>query len=439
MSSSFASSAGWSERFVRSVPWSTSCSATMSTSHARMTAAIRFRSSFSSVPSAWWTLYVITVSRTGSAAFAPQPMAANVSTRLNRQRNITWTPFAGEGRHHSGTGASADIFSTMPDAPQVSIIVPALNEALNLPPLAEQVAAAMGARTYELIVVDDSSTDDTRAVCARLVDRYPLRLIVREQPKDGLSGAVLRGMSEARGDTFVVMDADLQHPPDRIPALLETLDAGADFVIGSRYVPGGTTYERWTFLRRINSGAATLLARPFAGRTNDPMSGFFALRRATYEGAQRLTPLGYKIALELMCKGRVRDVREIPIAFGQRALGQSKLTLTQKFRYLEHLSRLYDFTFPRASPVVKFLIATACAWAAGFVAFRLLAMTLPPHKALTLAYPVAVLVTAAFHLRYVRTQREFLVTRHPWRDFWIIAVAEWGSCAALALWSNRRV
>jgi hypothetical protein len=76
-------------------------------------------------------------------------------------------------------------------------------------------------------------------------------------------------------------------------------------------------------LRRINSDIATLLARPFAGQTRDPMSGFFALRRETFDSAQRLTPLGYKIGLELMCKCRVRHVTEVPIHFAERTRGGS--------------------------------------------------------------------------------------------------------------------
>ena len=110
-----------------------------------------------------------------------------------------------------------------------------------------------------------------------------------------------------------------------------------------------------------------------------------------------------------MCKCRVASVREVPIHFDSRAHGRSKLTLAQQFRYLEHLSRLYDFSFPRASPVVKFLIATACGWLGGFAASSfLLARGWRGEVAIPAAYLVAVATTAVFHLRYVRTQREFL-------------------------------
>jgi hypothetical protein len=159
---------------------------------------------------------------------------------------------------------------------------------------------------------------------------------------------------------------DLQHPPEKLPELIEPVESGrAEFAIGSRYVPGGSTAERWGPFRKLNSWVATVLARPFAGRTRDPMSGFFALRRSTFERGERLTPLGYKIGLELMCKCRVASVAEVPIHFDMRAAGESKLTLRQQFRYLEHLSRLYDFCYPRLSPIAKFLIATAFGWLVG--------------------------------------------------------------------------
>lgn len=330
-----------------------------------------------------------------------------------------------------------------PDAsavPDVSIVVPALNEASNLSELARRVHAAMHGRTYELIVVDDRSTDDTVPVCAALSREYPLTLLVREQPTDGLSGAVLHGFAAARGRTLAVMDADLQHPPEVLPELLADVETGAaDFAIGSRYVDGGTTAERWGPFRKVNSWIATALARPFAGRTKDPMSGFFALRRDTFNHGDRLTPLGYKIGLELMCKCRVGRVIEVPIHFDVRSHGESKLTLAQQFKYLEHLSRLYDFCFPRWSPIVKFLIATAFGWMTGLAAYELLLWRdVRPGVAIPAAYTATILATLVFHIRYVRTQRRFLVTRTPWRDFVIVALGELATCAAAAAYLLSR-
>jgi dolichol-phosphate mannosyltransferase len=325
-------------------------------------------------------------------------------------------------------------------APDISIIIPALNEAPNLAPLAEQIAAALSGRSYEIIVVDDNSMDDTQSICAELKKKCPLNLLVRTQPTNGLSGAVLHGMAQAAGKYVVVMDADLQHPPEKLPELLAPLERGeAEFVLGSRYVPGGSTGEKWGVFRKINSRLATFLARPFTGHVNDPMSGFFALTRQTFERGKRLTPLGYKIGIELMAKCRVKHVREIPIHFAERTRGHSKLTLKEQFRYLEHLSRLYDFHFPRISPMVKFLIVTSIAWLIGFGIFLALIDVVGPVWAPTIAYFGAIAITAIFHARYVRTQREFLLRRHPWLDFTFSSLAEWATFALSAVYLAVRL
>jgi dolichol-phosphate mannosyltransferase len=325
--------------------------------------------------------------------------------------------------------------------PEISVIVPTINEAENLPILLPAIDAAMGEVSYEVFIVDDDSTDNTAAVCVELAHKYPVTLLTRHKPSDGLGGAVLHGMARASGEYLAVMDADLQHPPDRLPKLIEPLrDGTADFVLGSRYVAGGSTAEGWTLYRRLNSGLATLLGRPFAGKITDPMSGFFALKRSTYAAATHLTPLGYKIGLELMCKCRVKNVREIPILFGIRARGQSKLSLKQQFRYLEHLSRLYDFKFPRASPAIKFLIATVASWLVGLAAYaHLRSRDCSFTTAAALAYPHALVVTALFHWRYVRTQRAFIPRPRPWLDFTIISCAEWATCIATAAWGAARL
>ncbi len=323
------------------------------------------------------------------------------------------------------------------EAPSISVIVPALNEGENLPLIVPQIAAALAGRSFEILIVDDNSRDNTPQACAELAKAFPLRLLVREKPQHGLSGAVLHGIAASTGSTIVVMDADLQHPPDRLPALLQALDAGADFALGSRHVPGGSTDDQWTAFRKINSTVATALARPFAGTVRNPMSGFFALRRSTFDRAQRLTPLGYKIALELICKCRARHVQEVPIHFGLRTHGQSKLTLQQQFKYLEHLSRLYDFTYPRASPIIKFLIATGIALFIGICGFYSTLAQFGPVAATAYGYLGSLLATAVFHIRYVRTQREFLVTRHPWLDFLAISALEFLAAVLCAAWLHR--
>lgn len=328
-------------------------------------------------------------------------------------------------------------------SPSISIVVPTLNEAENLPQLAARIDAALRptGRAYEVVIVDDGSRDGTPDVVAKLAAQYPLRLIVRQQPEDGLGGAVLRGFAEARGDLLVVMDADLQHPPEKLPELIAAVDGGAEFALGSRHTKGGSIATKWSFARRVNSVVATWLARPFvAGGVSDPMSGFFAIPRRVFERGRYLTPLGYKIGLELMCKCRVAGVTEVPIHFGERAAGQSKLSVREQFRYLEHLSRLYDFCYPRLSPISKFLIVTTLSWLVGLAVFLLMAhFQRPAWAATTLAYGGVLLTTGVFHYRYVKTQRRFLPRPTPWRDFFYSCFVEWSVCYIAAWYLHNRL
>jgi dolichol-phosphate mannosyltransferase len=174
-----------------------------------------------------------------------------------------------------------------------------------------------------------------------LAGEYPVRIIVRTGPR-GLAPAVLEGFEHARGQVLVVMDADLQHPPEKVPELVECITTGrADFAVGSRFA-GGRVDQDWSLSRRLNSKVATLLARPLT-RIRDPMSGFFALHCDSLRHAAKLDPVGYKIGLELLVKARCKRAVEIPITFATRHAGQSKLSLTEQLRYLRHLLRLYRF------------------------------------------------------------------------------------------------
>jgi dolichol-phosphate mannosyltransferase len=136
----------------------------------------------------------------------------------------------------------------------------------------------------------------------------------------------------------------------------------------------------------------------------------------------------------------VQNVREVPIHFAERIRGQSKLSLREQFRYLEHLSRLYDFCYPRVSPIVKFLIVTVLGWLVGLAIFLLTFWTSAgPALSPVIAYLGAIFVTAVFHNRYIRAQREFLLTQHPWREFVMVALAELAVCAAVSTWVVKRV
>ena len=233
-----------------------------------------------------------------------------------------------------------------PSRPQsVSIIVPTYREAANIPRLAERIHAALSDSgiAWELLLVDDNSEDGSEAVVAELVQRLPVRMVTRRQPPRDLSLSVIEGIRLCRFDRLVVMDADLSHPPERIADLLAVLDSDCDMVVGSRYVPGGLIDQTWSPWRVLNSRVATSLALPLV-TCSDPMAGFFATDRRVLPDLQTLQPIGYKIALELMVRGKLR-VKELPIDFRDRSLGSSKMNWRQQLNFLRHLYRLYRYKF----------------------------------------------------------------------------------------------
>jgi len=240
----------------------------------------------------------------------------------------------------------------------IDVIVPTFKEAANIPLLIERLATLRRSypRPLQLTIVDDDSRDGTIEAVEALALPW-VRLIVRTEAR-GLSASVLEGIGRTTGELIVVMDADLSHPPEAIPRMLEELHNGSDFVVGSRYVEGGVTHDDWGLLRWLNSQLATYLARPFTS-INDPMSGFFALRRETFALADALNPIGYKIGLELLVKCRCSRIAEVPIEFADRVHGKSKLSLREQLRYIRHLRRLFMYRYGTSSEVMQFIVVGA--------------------------------------------------------------------------------
>jgi dolichol-phosphate mannosyltransferase len=241
---------------------------------------------------------------------------------------------------------------------RVTIVVPTYKEVESLPHLIDRVAKVREQHglDIDLLVMDDDSRDGTVELMAARPERW-VELVVRTTDR-GLSAAVLDGLRRGRGEVLICMDADLSHPPEAIPQMLRSLEEGADFVIGSRYVAGGSTSDDWGFLRWLNSRVATLLARPLTS-ARDPMAGFFAMKRTTFEQGRDFNPVGYKIGLEMVVKCGCQRVVEVPIHFEDRQFGQSKLTLRQQLLYLKHLRRLYIFKYGVWSQLMQFLTVGA--------------------------------------------------------------------------------
>lgn len=215
----------------------------------------------------------------------------------------------------------------------ISIVVPTYNEAGSVPILAERLHAALCGREWELVVVDDGSPDGTADIAERLAPRIPLR-VVRRASKSGLASAVMAGFREARGDLLVVMDADLSHPPEVVPSLVDAIVGGADLAVGSRYVRGGST-AGWPLRRRVVSRVACLLGNLLVP-VRDATSGFFALRAGSIEGT-RLNAIGFKIGFEVIARGRYAKIVEVPYTFRDREHGASKFGRREVVQYLVQL------------------------------------------------------------------------------------------------------
>jgi len=240
----------------------------------------------------------------------------------------------------------------VPDAPpatppvQLSLVIPTYNESKNVGELVarlcELLDGQLGRGGYELIVVDDDSADKTWEVALAVAVQHPPLRVIRRVGERGLSTAVIRGWQAARGEILAVIDADLQHPPEVAADLCKRILAGADLAVASRNVDGGGV-SNWSATRRALSRGAQLLGLLMLpgvlGRVSDPMSGYFALRRRVIAGVP-LSPLGYKILIEVIGRGRVGTVAEVGYVFRERALGESKVTWRLYVEYLRHLVRL---------------------------------------------------------------------------------------------------
>jgi dolichol-phosphate mannosyltransferase len=226
-----------------------------------------------------------------------------------------------------------------------SIIVPTYNERDNVPALLARLVAALPHDDTEIVFVDDS-TDGTPDVITAEAAQHRIAITVhhRDEGVGGLGGAVVEGMRIARGEWIVVMDADLQHPPEIVPDLIAAgLRDGADLVVGSRYANGGNTGGLADGYRKLVSRGSTLLVKTLFRNSllsvSDPMSGLFAIRASSLD-AGALRPLGYKILLELIVRNRPGRIVEVPYGFQARHAGESKSTAAEGVRFLKHVAGL---------------------------------------------------------------------------------------------------
>ncbi|MGK7910465.1 MAG: polyprenol monophosphomannose synthase [Synechococcus sp.] len=228
----------------------------------------------------------------------------------------------------------------------LSLVIPTLNEGQTIQLLLQRLVPELDRlipQAYELWIVDDCSEDDTEARVRQLQRHYPQLHWLQRQQERGLASATIAGWQQAQGEILGVMDGDLQHPPELLPQLLQEIERGADVAIASRYGRDGSVGGQWGWWRQWASRIAMTLSRwvvpEVVQNISDPMSGFFLVRRQAI-GDRPLQPIGYKVLLEVLAKGRIQDVREVGYRFDARYGGRSKVTWYHSWVYIWHLTRL---------------------------------------------------------------------------------------------------
>jgi dolichol-phosphate mannosyltransferase len=231
------------------------------------------------------------------------------------------------------------------DSVHFSLVVPTYNEGQNIEQIIGLLCRLLDqalANNYELIVVDDDSPDQTWQLAQALTAHYPHLRVMHRQTERGLSTAVIRGWQASRGEIIGVIDGDLQHPPEILLKLLAEIDKGADLAVASRHVEGGGV-SSWSAMRRFLSRGAQVLGLivcpSLVGRVSDPMSGYFMLRRSAIAN-RYMSPLGYKILLEVIGRGQVDRIAEVGYVFQERNAGESKVTWKLYKEYIQHLLQL---------------------------------------------------------------------------------------------------
>lgn len=231
--------------------------------------------------------------------------------------------------------------STTP--PSISIIVPTYNEAENIEEVVTRIQGALSEHDYEILIVDDDSSDNTWRIAQLLYEDHEHVYVHHRTEDRGLARSVAYGFEHSTKEFCAVIDADLQHPPEKIPTLLLHVDEETDIVVGSRHTDFGRI-ENWPLWRHFVSYGATTIAKLFVPQVreiSDPLSGFFIIRRSKVEQGV-LSPEGYKILLEVLSKCEYGSVDEVPYVFKERVHGESKLSSKEYLNFLSHLASLRE-------------------------------------------------------------------------------------------------
>src|ERR671919_2273257 len=324
----------------------------------------------------------------------------------------------------------------------LTLVVPTRNEAENVPKLVHELRESLSDLDYRVVFVDDS-TDETPEVIQSLAEedgRVHLVRRVGAERYGGLSTAVTTGMElfSSASEYTCVMDADLQHPPQKVREMLEIARrSDADVVVASRYGRGGGYSGLSGRMRRAVSMGTKYLARILfkeARKTNDPLAGFFLIKNQAISGIQ-FRPTGFKVLLEILVCTPELKVLETPFEFQVRHAGVSKATIRQGFEYLSHILSLFWYV-PSAGRFWKFALVGASGVLVNMVTLIVLAEYFHAHKVIAWMFAVGLSILSNFLLNNAFTWRD---VRHSSRIHFLLRGALAYPVAIMGIGANFAV
>jgi dolichol-phosphate mannosyltransferase len=322
------------------------------------------------------------------------------------------------------------------------LVVPTRNEAGNVPALVRELRQSLSGIDYRVLFVDDS-TDETPEVIRGLAEEDGRITLIHRRDAErhgGLSTAVTTGIEAFAGmsEYTCVMDADLQHPPEKVRQMLELAqDSDADVVVASRYARGGSYSGLPGPVRRgISVGSKYLAQIVFreARKTSDPMTGFFLVRNEAISGIQ-FRPTGFKVLLEILVCAPELKVVEVPLNFRARQAGVSKATLRQGMEYLSHMASLFWYV-PSAGRFWKFALVGASGVLVNNLTLITLVEYFDANKVIAWMFAVGLSILSNFLLNNAFTWRD---VRHSSRIHFLLRGALAYPVAIMGIGANFAV
>ncbi len=292
---------------------------------------------------------------------------------------------------------------------KVVVVIPTYNEADNvsrLLPMLQEEFAQIKQHEMHVLIVDGNSTDRTQEIVLGYANQHDWVHLMVEKEKEGLGAAYIKGfrkaMKELSAEVVMEMDGDLQHDPKDIKRFLAEIDNGADYVLGSRYVEGGSGPAEWEGYRKFLSWGGSMFSRVVLGMWNvkDFTTGFKATRVKGILDKLELSEVmsagfAYKIDLLFKTYKLGAKIVEVPIAFGLRDRGDSKM---EQNNFLDSLKVVLTLRFNENKSFVKFLVVGTAGTVVDFSFANLLKFSsMQGNMAATMSAFVAMLTTFAFN------------------------------------------